>query len=159
VGGRGSLDRSSYDRSHASDACSNAREARRPGAKALTDPTAAFFEELGRRGHDRLLEKASGTVRVDLAVGKSTQRWLVSVSNGDVAVSRRNGSADCVLRADKRLFDKLVTGDANAIAAMLRGALAVEGHIELLVLFQRLFPGPPRGRRKGRAAGFARRQS
>jgi hypothetical protein len=32
------------------------------------------------------------------------------------------------------------------MAAVLRGLIAIEGDIELLMLFQRLFPGPP-GRR------------
>jgi putative sterol carrier protein len=125
----------------------------------MTDPTAEFFGELGRRGHERLLEKATGTVRVDLVDGKRTERWLVSLTKGDVAVSRRNAAADCVLRADKRLFDGMVSGDVNAIAAVLRGALVLEGDVGLLVLFQRLFPGPAEGRRKGRVAGFARRGS
>jgi putative sterol carrier protein len=125
----------------------------------MTDPTAAFFEELGRRGHEPLLEKATGTVRVDLADGKRTDRWLVSIRKGDVAVSHRNAGADCILRADRKLFDSMVSGDVNAIAAMLRGALSLEGDVALLVQFQRLFPGPPEGRRKGRVAGFARRLS
>ena len=125
----------------------------------MTDPTAEFFGELGRRGHEPLLEKATGMVRVDLADGKRTDRWLVSVRKGDVAVAHGNAAADCILRADKKLFDSMVSGDVNAIAAMLRGALALEGNVALLVLFQRLFPGPSEGRRKGRVAGFARRQS
>jgi len=125
----------------------------------MADASAAFFEELGRRGREPLLEKASGTVRVELADGKQTERWLVRLDQGEVAVSHRNGPADCILRADRRLFADLVRGKANAIAALLRGALLLEGDIELLVFFQRLFPGPPRGRHMGRPAGFAQRRS
>ena len=125
----------------------------------MTDRTAEFFGELGQRGHEPLLEKATGTVRVDLADGERTDRWLVSLRKGDVVVSRRNAAADCILRADKTLFDGMVSGDVNAIAAVLRGALTLEGDVGLLVLFQRLFPGPREGRRKGRVAGFARRRS
>jgi predicted lipid carrier protein YhbT len=126
---------------------------------ATVDPTAGFFEALGRRGRQPLLDKVSGTIRVDLVDQERTVRWFVSVTNGDVAVSHRNAGADCVVRADKQLFDAIVRGEVNAIAALLRGALALEGSVELLVLFQRLFPGPARGRTMGRAAGFARRQS
>jgi hypothetical protein len=36
----------------------------------MTDPTAEFFDELGRRGHEPLLEKATGTLRFDIADGK-----------------------------------------------------------------------------------------
>jgi hypothetical protein len=37
-------------------------------------------------------------------------------------------------------------GQANATAAVLRGALTVEGALDLVVLFQRLFPSPAEGR-------------
>ena len=45
----------------------------------------------------------------------------------------------------------------NAMAATLRGDLALEGDSELLVPFQRLLPGPPRRRRKLRATAAGRR--
>jgi putative sterol carrier protein len=111
---------------------------------SVGDATAQFFEALDSRGHEPLLEMTSGTMRVELADGKQTERWLVSVDKGDVAVSHRNVKADCTVRAPKDVFDGMVTGEVNAMAALLRGAVAVEGDHELLVLFQRLFPGPPR---------------
>ncbi len=124
----------------------------------MTDSTSEFFDELDRRGHEPLLEKASGTLRFDLADGKRTDRWLVTVKKGDVAVSHRNVRADCVVRANRALFDGVVGGEVNAMAALLRGAMSVEGAVELLVLFQRLFPGPPRSRSRRHTAGYARRQ-
>jgi hypothetical protein len=45
-----------------------------------------------------------------------------------------------------------VTGETNALAAYLRGAVEVEGDPELLLRFQRIFPGPPVRRRKARPA-------
>ena len=36
----------------------------------MTDSTAEFFHELDRRGHESLLEKATGSVRFDLADGR-----------------------------------------------------------------------------------------
>jgi hypothetical protein len=112
----------------------------------MADATAEFFEQLGRRGHEPMLENASGTVRFDLKDGQKTDRWLVSISKGDLAVSRRNLRADAVVSADKALFDGVAGGKTNVLAALLRGAMAVEGDIQLLVLFQRLFPGPKRTR-------------
>jgi ubiquinone biosynthesis protein UbiJ len=119
----------------------------------MTDPTAAFFGALGRRGHEPLLGKAQGTLRVDVVEGKRSDRWLVTIDRGDVAVSRDDIDADCVLRGDKTLLDGLVRGEVNAMAAVLRGALAVDGDPELLVLFQRLLPGPPASRPRRRGAG------
>jgi putative sterol carrier protein len=114
----------------------------------MADATAEFFGELGRRGHEPLLEKATGTVRFDLEQGSRTEHWLVAVKKGDVVVSRENAEADCVFRTERELFDLVVGGEMNAMAALLRGAMSVEGDRELLVLFQRLLPGPPSSRQK-----------
>jgi putative sterol carrier protein len=101
---------------------------------AITD----FFEELGARGHEPLLERASGTVRVEVTNGKRTA-WLVTIEKGDVSVTRRNARADCVVRFPEKLFEGVVKGRMNATAAVLRGEVETEGDPELLVLFQRLF--------------------
>ena len=108
----------------------------------MSDATTEFFESLSGRGHEPLLGNARGTLRIELADGKKAERWLVSVDRGDVAVSHRNGKADCIVRADRAVFDGLARGEVNAVAAFLRGAIAVEGDSQLLVLFQRLFPSP-----------------
>jgi putative sterol carrier protein len=106
----------------------------------MADETADFFEELGKRGHEPLLEKATGTVRFDLIDKGRTARWKVAIKKGDLSVSRTNGDADCVVRADKNVFNGLVTGEVNPMAALLRGTIGVQGDPELIVLFQRLFP-------------------
>jgi putative sterol carrier protein len=110
--------------------------------------TTEFFEALGARGHEPLLERATGTLGIELSNGKRRARWLVTVKKGDVAVSHMNRKADCVARMDQALFEQIVTGRENATAALLRGLVAVEGNPQLLVLFQRLFPGPPNGRKQ-----------
>jgi putative sterol carrier protein len=99
----------------------------------------AFFEDLASRGHEPLLANAKGTVRVELTDGTRTERWLVSIDKGDVAVSHRNLRGDCTIRAPKDLFDGFARGEVNAMAAVIRGAVAVEGDWELLGQFQRLF--------------------
>ena len=116
-----------------------------PSTRRLTkrsDPTEQFFEELGSRAHEPLLAQAHGSARFDLVDGGRTARWLVTVDRGDITVSRRNSRADCVVRTSKALFDRIASGKANAMAAFLRGELVVEGDPELLMLIQRLFPGP-----------------
>jgi putative sterol carrier protein len=119
----------------------------------MTDSTAEFFQGLGRRGHEPLLEKATGVVRFDLVDGKRTDRWLLTLERGDVSVSRRNARADCVIRADRTLFDAMARGEVNGMAAYLRGELTLEGDQELLVLIQRVLPGPATRRASRRGSG------
>ena len=109
----------------------------------MADQSSDFFNDLGRRGHEPLLEQATGTIRFDLTGSNGTEHWLVAIKRGDVDVSRKNSQADCVVRAERSLFDGITGGQVNAMAATLRGLLAAEGNVALLVLFQRLFPGPP----------------
>jgi putative sterol carrier protein len=122
----------------------------------VADATAEFFAELGRRGHEPLLQKLTGTFRFDVT-GERAEHWLVEVKRGDVTVSRRNARADCAMRADRKVFDAIASGEANALAATLRGAAVIEGDVALLSGFQRLFPGPPKA--KATAAGRKKRRS
>ncbi len=112
----------------------------------MVDATAKFFADLESGPHQPLWNKASGSLRFELTDGNAVQRWRVEISHGDVTVSHGAGPADCVLRAPKPLFDKVATGRENAMAAVLRGALTVEGDIDLLLAFQRALPSPPRRR-------------
>jgi putative sterol carrier protein len=125
----------------------------------MTESTAEFFHGLGGRGHEPLLEKAKGRIRFDLVDGTRIDRWLVTLDRGDVSVSRKNVAADCVVRTDKRLFDGMASGEVNGMAAYLRGELTAEGDPELLVLFQRVLPGPTtrRERRPGAGGGRGKR--
>lgn len=120
-----------------------------------SDSIAEFFTELGNRGHEPLLERASGSARFDVADGKRTERWLLTIDRGDLRVSRRNAAADCVLRVDRPSFERAVNGELNLMAAALRGAFALGGDPRFLVLLQRLFPRPSRRRR--RRAGASRK--
>jgi hypothetical protein len=110
----------------------------------MTQPAKEFFEELGRRGHEPLLAKLTGTVRFDVVDGPQTDSWLVSADKGDLTVSHEPGAADCTIRGDKELFDALAAGRRNAVSSVLRGALTVTGDVELLFAIQRIFPDPPR---------------
>jgi SCP-2 sterol transfer family len=106
-----------------------------------------FFEELGRGEHQPLLAQVTGRVRFDLVEGGRPDRWLVAVDKGDVTVWHKGGPADCAIRADRALFERLCRGEANAMAAVLRGELVCSGDVELLFAIQRILPGPPSARR------------
>ena len=125
----------------------------------MAGPTTEFFEALEQRGHEPLLERTSGTVRADITDGDQSEHWLVSIAKGDLAVSSSDADADCVIQADRAVFDRIVNGEANAMALTLRGAITVQGNVDLLLLFQRLFPGPPAQREQPIAAGYARRHA
>src|SRR6266540_4350553 len=101
-----------------------------PDGWAMTDPTEQFFDDLGRRGHEPMLAKASGSLRFDLKGDAGTDHWLLTVERGDIQVSREAAAAECVLRADLR----------------------VDGKLELLTLLRRLFPGSRGARERHRAA-------
>lgn len=123
----------------------------------MAETTRAFFEELAARGHEPLLEGVTGTLRVDLSKRDGADRWFVRVTKGDVAVSRGKTAAESVVTAKEALFDRIVRGEANAVASFLRGEVQVEGDPSLILALQRLFPGPPpthetrsSGRRKAR---------
>jgi putative sterol carrier protein len=112
------------------------------------DATTRYFDALAQKGHEPLLERARGTLRVELVNGRRVDRWFVSVDRGDVSVSRKNAAADATLRADRAVFDGIASGKVNAMAAVLRGAVEIDGDQELLVLVQRLFPSPRKRRRR-----------
>ena len=113
----------------------------------MTGPTEKFFDELERRGNEPLLQRANGTLRFDLENGKNgkdgIQSWFVTVKKGEITVARDGDRADSACRLSKALFDRLVTGEQNAMAATLRGLLMIEGDPGLFVLFQRLLPARP----------------
>jgi len=110
---------------------------------ASADPTEVFFNNLSSRGSDPLLHHASGTVRIDLVEDDRTSRWYVTISDGKANVSHKDARADTEMRTEKKLFDEMMGGTVNAMAALLRGALLVQGDIGLAASFQRMFPGPP----------------
>jgi hypothetical protein len=107
-------------------------------------PAASFFGELGSRGSEPLLRKVSGQIRFEIADGAHTDSWLVGVDKGELTVTREQGSPDCIIRGERAVFDEVARGRANALAAVLRGALVCDGDLGLLVAIQRIFPDPPR---------------
>ena len=120
------------------------------------DPTAEFFDDLAQRGYEPLLANASGTMRFDIANGKKTESWLLAIDKGKLTVSRSGGAADATFSAGKTDFDRLVRGQENAVAAVLRGTVSVEGSMRLIVQFRRILAGrktiePPTAARAARS--------
>lgn len=105
--------------------------------------TAEFFERLPREDKARLIGPVRGTVRSELTDATGTEYWLLTIGPNGIHVALENRAADCVIRMDKELFEKIANGEANIMAATLRGEVAVEGEPDLVVAVQRLFPGPP----------------
>ncbi|WP_406044932.1 SCP2 sterol-binding domain-containing protein [Micromonospora sp. NBC_00898] len=125
----------------------------------MSDPTAEFFDGLGRRGHEPLLEEATGTIRFDLKHDHGLDRWFVVIRQGDVRVSRDERESDSVVRAEKGLFDRIVSGEENLYAAWVRNELRAEGEVRLARLMQRVFPGPPGAHHPRMFARERRRQA
>jgi putative sterol carrier protein len=105
------------------------------------DTIEQFFAEVRGRAHDPFLGRTSGTVRFDLTNGNGNgvDQWVIFIDKGDLSVSHRAAKADTVVRTDRRLFERIVNGKANAMALMLRGLVFAEGDPELAVLARRLF--------------------
>jgi hypothetical protein len=115
----------------------------------MTNPTTEFLEELGRRGYLNLFENIRGRLRLDLRHDGDADNWLVEADNGHVRVSRTRADADCVIHSDRDFFDRVVTGEANALAALLRGVIEIEGDLHLALMLGRALPGPPQTRWRG----------
>ena len=117
-----------------------------PRQKLPDDPAATFFDELGRRGNEPLLRKVSGRVRFDLVDGARTELVARGRRQGRAHRGARGGSRPTARSAaNAAVFEEVVGGRTNAIAAVLRGALECHGDLELMFAIQRIFPAPPRG--------------
>jgi hypothetical protein len=112
-------------------------------AAAAADPVTSFFASLDEPGHLATFEGDSADVRFDVLDGKKAERWHVSITRGDVAVTHSSGPADAIVRVDRRHLEAMVTGRLNAQAAFLRGLFVTEGSVGALMMFQRCLPGPP----------------
>jgi hypothetical protein len=113
----------------------------------MTNPTDEFFQQLGHRGHEPLVSRVAGAMRFDIMHRGETDSRCLKIDRGHITVCPDSGPADCIIRVERKVMDTIVTGQANPLAALLRGALSVEGNPEMLVIFQRLLPPPANARR------------
>ncbi|MFC3503030.1 SCP2 sterol-binding domain-containing protein [Micromonospora krabiensis] len=118
--------------------------------------TERFFEALPARAPEVLRGLVSGTLQIDLDTGDGTDHWLVRMRPGAVEVSRNRGPADAIWYSSEDLFDRLVSGQAQGVSAVLRNESTFSGNVVLFLAFRRFFPDPP-GTRDPREV--ARRQT
>ncbi|HKE63916.1 MAG TPA: SCP2 sterol-binding domain-containing protein [Micromonosporaceae bacterium] len=121
----------------------------------MANATEEFFDELGRRGHEPLVARVHGALRFDVTQHGKTDVYRLIIDGGHLTVSRDPGHADCVIRVDRAVLDGIVSGRMNAMAALLRGALAAEGDPEMMVIFQRLMSPPTRETQRERITTVA----
>lgn len=109
----------------------------------MPDPIDDFFATLGRTVHVRSLDRFTGALRFDLREGGGTQRWRVAIEHGDVRSTQDGqGPVDAVISGERALFAPIVRGEVRPLTAFLRNEIAVTGEFRLLLVLERLLPGP-----------------
>ena len=125
----------------------------------MTNPTEEFFNGLNQRRIEYLPKDVTGTLRFDLATDAGMDRWFVSLHEQNVWVSHEaEREADCIVRAERRAFDRIVTGETQSAAAVLRNEISSQGRLPLFIHFLRLVPGPPNARHPRAMVNAERRQ-
>ncbi|WP_030490115.1 SCP2 sterol-binding domain-containing protein [Micromonospora chokoriensis] len=109
----------------------------------MTEAVERFFEALPSRAPDILGGLADGTLQIDLGDDHRTEHWLVRMRPGSVQVTRGRGPADAIWYSSAALFDRLITGEAQGVAAVLRNESTFSGNVVLFLAFRRFFPSPP----------------
>lgn len=111
-----------------------------------SDSVSKFFDAVAEQNEHPALHRESGTLRLDLRDGSQVERWYVTLDKGDVSVTHSDAEADAVVRAEREQFADMIDGTVNVTAALLRGAVAVQGNLGLVASFARLLPGPSESR-------------
>ena len=111
----------------------------------MPSATAQMFEHLAERGHIDVLDKVRGTLRFEIADSEPCEQYFVTITDGDIHVVPGAGTEppSCLIRGSQAVLEKVARGEMNAIAAVLRGELVIDGDLQLLMSVQRVFPGPP----------------
>ncbi len=124
----------------------------------MEDVVRSFFQNLN--GFRQAIPRTtSGTMRFDIRDGKRLEHWLVTFKDGNVSTIESNEEADCVVQTDGKTFAAVLDGRTNAMAAMLRGTILLEGKILLMGIFRKLLVAPIAAPDEIESAGYARRQS
>lgn len=120
-----------------------ARQRSGQATAGTADPINQFLTVLAEQGHVATFEGQSAALLFEVLDTSATERWYVTIRDGDVTVSRRNGRADAIVRMKRAEMEAVVTGRLNAQTALLRGLISAEGSVAALLMFQRCLPGPP----------------
>ena len=118
----------------------------------------ALLDALAQRSRERPVKAFTGLVRFDVVDGDTTEHWYLECRKGVVTVALEGDEPGCVVRGDLATFEAVLGGTSNLMAAVLRGALQIDGESFLLLGLRRLFPHedviPDQP-----AAGYAERRS
>ncbi|WP_341717825.1 SCP2 sterol-binding domain-containing protein [Micromonospora sp. FIMYZ51] len=109
----------------------------------MSEATQQFFAALPARAPEVLRTPISGTLRIDLSDGQRTEHWLVRMRPGTAEVEQGSDAADAIWYCGLDLFDRLVTGRAQALAALFRNESTYTGNVVLFLAFRRFFPAAP----------------
>lgn len=91
---------------------------------AMSDATAAFFEELARREHEPMLAKGRGAVGVELTNGTETETWLVTTDH-QLHAAREFVVSDAAGDIDASLTDPAGPGSVGRGAVAAGSALSI----------------------------------
>lgn len=122
------------------------------------DIIARFFERVVGP-HPEVPATISGRLRFDVEGGPRREHWKVTFGGGSVSVERSDGHAECVARTDAATLAAIIEGRQNAMAALLRGSVMVEGDTLLMAVFRSLLTATepaPAGERSGAWTGRRR---
>ena len=106
----------------------------------MSDPIETFFDGLGRRGYEPLLQHTVGSIQFEVLDGGTTDKWWVGIDRGRVKVRRTDAPADTVVRQERQTMVDVILGRRNAMTAFLRGDAGYSGPGETVVVFRRLWP-------------------
>ncbi|BCJ59991.1 hypothetical protein [Micromonospora endophytica] len=109
----------------------------------MSEAIEQFFAAVPVRAPEVLHASPSGTLRIDLSDGHRTEHWLVRMWWGGAEVSRGSEGADAVWYCSFGLFERLITGRTQALAALFRNESTYAGSVILFLSFRRFFPAAP----------------
>ncbi|MEV6691837.1 SCP2 sterol-binding domain-containing protein [Micromonospora sp. NPDC051196] len=109
----------------------------------MTEATKQFFATLPARAPHVLRGPVTGTLRIDLSDGHRTEHWVLRMRPGAIEVGQGPAEADSIWYCGVDLFDRLVTGRAQALAALFRNESTFTGNVVLFLAFRRFFPPAP----------------
>ena len=106
----------------------------------MSDPIESFFDGLGGRGYEPLLQHTVGSLQFELLDGKTTEHWWVGIDRGRVKVRRGEAPAETLIKQERQTMVDTILGRRNAMTTFLRGEAGFTGPGEAVVVFRRLFP-------------------
>ncbi|MET8119539.1 SCP2 sterol-binding domain-containing protein [Micromonospora sp. NPDC005189] len=103
---------------------------------------AQYLQQLDPGRRPDLPETTAGTLRLDVRGDGCTDHWYLTIADQHVRVTRSDDDAELMVRADRRVYDQMASGEMHVASALLRNELTVQGDLRLLMLLRRIFPGP-----------------